>query len=262
FWDGVNFNRGANPPREKWQKPPQKTEQESVVAYQTFESYIRYIRGFADVRFITAREAAELYRDRAQGRRFEPEELKAIAAAVGDEAMFQRRGDHCLSAAEVFWLLNQFIAGQGEKKASGSITLDRSPLGPAEAAVALENNATADWSQVVRTAADVADQMSRQGRVPTTVWLGSTGVPPESYLAAIASAAAKLLAGESAPEQVVFQPAKLAAAQYVSDDGPHLWGWVIFPPGFRAPRMMELAKRQSWTIKPAVLGQLEDRLRN
>jgi hypothetical protein len=43
----------------------------------------------------------------------------------------------------------------------------------------------------------------------------------------------------------------------VADDGPNLWGWVIFPPGFRAPAMMELAKRQAWTIKPAVLGRLE-----
>lgn len=75
---------------------------------------------------------------------------------------------------------------------------------------------------------------------------------------AIAEVASKLLEGEPAPEQLVFRPTKLAAAQYVSDDGPHLWGWVIFPPGFRAPRMMELAKRQAWTIKPAVLGTLDE----
>lgn len=258
FWDGVNFNRGANPPPEQWQPPPQKTEQESAVAYQTFESYIRFIRGFDDVRFITAREAAELYRDQAKGRRFEPDELKAIATAVGGETTFQRHRDYCLSAAEVFWLLNQFIADRSHKKAMGPLTLDRSPLGPAEAAVALENEVTADWSQVGRTAADVADLMSKQGRVPTTVWLGSTGVPPESYLVAIAGVATKLLAGEAVPDQVAFRPARLAAAQYVSDDGPHLWGWVIFPPGFRAPRMMELAKRQAWTIKPAVLGETKN----
>ncbi|HJT31033.1 MAG TPA: hypothetical protein VJ783_03125 [Pirellulales bacterium] len=258
FWDGVNFSGGANPPREKWQKPPQKTPQESAVAYQTFESYIRFIRGFDDVRFITAREAAELYRDRARGRRFTADELKQIAAGVGDDVTFQRRGDYCLSAAEVLWLLNQFVAGQSDKTAAAPVVLEQAPLGPVEAAVALEDEVTADWSQVVRTAADVADLMTKQGRVPTTVWLGSTGVPPESYLVAIAEVASKLLAGGSAPEQIVFRPAKLAAAKYVSDDGPHLWGWVIFPPGFRAPRMMELAKRQAWTIKPAVLGTLEE----
>ena len=39
----------------------------------------------------------------------------------------------------------------------------------------------------------------------------------------------------------------------MSADDPKLWGWVIFPPGFQAPAMMELAKRQAWTLKPAVL---------
>ena len=28
---------------------------------------------------------------------------------------------------------------------------------------------------------------------------------------------------------------------------------VIFPPGFGAPALMELAKKQAWTIKPAVM---------
>ena len=49
------------------------------------------------------------------------------------------------------------------------------------------------------------------------------------------------------------RPARLAVAAHVANDGPNLWGWVIFPRGFRAPAMMELAKRQAWTLKPAVL---------
>jgi hypothetical protein len=37
-------------------------------------------------------------------------------------------------------------------------------------------------------------------------------------------------------------------------DDPSLWTWVIFPPGFRAPEMMELARKQAWTLKPALLA--------
>jgi hypothetical protein len=55
------------------------------------------------------------------------------------------------------------------------------------------------------------------------------------------------------PEKVEVRPAKLAAAKYVSADRPGLWGWVIFSPGFKAPAMMDLARRQAWTLKPAVL---------
>jgi dipeptidyl aminopeptidase/acylaminoacyl peptidase len=79
-------------------------------------------------------------------------------------------------------------------------------------------------------------------------------VPPEAYLTALARIARKLLDGQAMPETIEIKPAKLSAAQYVSDDDPRkLWGWVIFPPGFRAPAMMQLAKRQAWTLKPALL---------
>jgi hypothetical protein len=44
---------------------------------------------------------------------------------------------------------------------------------------------------------------------------------------------------------------KLAAADYVADDSPELWDWVIFPHGFHAPKLMSLAKLQAWTLKPA-----------
>jgi len=108
---------------------------------------------------------------------------------------------------------------------------------------------TIDRGQFTRTAADVADHLTKNGRIPSTVWLGSTPIPPEAYLAVLA----RLIAADKPlPEQIEIAPATLAAAKYVADDGPNLWGWVIFPPNFRAPELMALAKRQAWTLKPAV----------
>lgn len=254
FWDGTNFARGANPPREGWRLPPQKTPEQSRIAYQTFEGYIRFICGFDDVEFITASQAAELYRDRAQGRRFSADELKAVAASVTDGTTFQRRGDYALSASEIFWLLNQYVAAAARGEPPESIELKRSPLGPARRSAPLEEKAVTDRSQFLRTAVDVADFLAREDRLPTTVWLGSRGVPPESYLAALAQAARRLLDGKPLEEAIELAPARLAAGEYAAPDGPKLWGWVIFPPGFRAPAMMELARLQTWTIKPALLG--------
>jgi hypothetical protein len=114
-----------------------------------------------------------------------------------------------------------------------------------------------DASQFARTAADVSDIIARHGRLPPTIWLGSLGISPESYLPALAREAGRLLDGKPLSEQIEFAQAKLAAADYVAEDGPNLWGWVIFPPGFRAPAMMELAKRQAWTIKPALLDRAD-----
>jgi hypothetical protein len=252
FWDGVNFRAGANPPRDKWKLPPAKTAEESAVAWRTFEGYIRFIRGFDDVRFITASEAARLYRDRARGRKFTADEIRAIASRVTSEVTFQQHDGLALSASETFALLNEFVARGGE---SEPLELNLSPFGPTEPRPALAGENKVDWSQFSRTASDVADFVRRQNRVPSTVWLGSTPVPPDSYLVALAEVATGLAEGRKPPESVTLKPARLAAADYVSNDRAGLWGWVIFPPGFRAPAMMELAKRQAWTLKPAILAE-------
>ncbi|HQU41939.1 MAG TPA: hypothetical protein PK867_03970 [Pirellulales bacterium] len=254
FWDGVNFRQGANPPRDEWKLPPQKSPAESALAWRNFEGYIRYVRGFNDVRFITASEAARLYRDQARDREFGPRDIKTIAQRVSREVSFQRHDGLTLAASEVFALLNQFVAESGGP-GQATLRLKTSPLGPTGPTPTLSGDLTVDWSQFSRTAKDVADYVERHDRVPNAVWLGSKSAPPESYLVALAGAAADLAGGGVPPESVVLKPAHLAAERYVADDGPQLWGWVIFPPGFRAPAMMELAKRQAWTIKPALLHE-------
>ena len=129
---------------------------------------------------------------------------------------------------------------------------------PSNAAPPLAEPVTTDWSQFTRTSIDAADFLRKQERIPTAVWLGSTPVPPEAYLVALARVVGDLADGKPAPKNVEVAPARLATAANVADDGPNLWGWIIFPRGFRAPAMMELAKRQAWTLKPALLDNSAD----
>src|SRR5262249_39554438 len=70
FWAGVNFRNGATPPREEWKLPPTKTPEESKAAYQVLEDYVRFMKRFPEVQFITASDAARLYRDRARERKY------------------------------------------------------------------------------------------------------------------------------------------------------------------------------------------------
>ncbi len=110
----------------------------------------------------------------------------------------------------------------------------------------------APWEQVARTVLDVQDDLDKTGRIPSAIWLGSQSVPPESYLVGIAQVAQSLMQKGQLPDTVTFAPARLAAADYVADDSPDLWDWVIFPHGFHAPKLMSLAKLQAWTLKPAL----------
>jgi hypothetical protein len=255
FWDGVNFSKGANPPREEWKLPPQKTEEESRIAYETFEGYIRFMKRFSDVQFVTASELAAIYRDTAHASRYPDVEIQRIAAQVKDEVGFQRHDDRTLAASEVFQLLNSWFHHRTAMNKVESLDLLDTPLGPTGQAPAMMEPVTTDLSQFTRTAADVHSYMYHHGRMPSAVWLGSKAVTPEAYLVALAELVRLRGAGTPLPEKIELKPAKLGAAKYVSDDDPKLWGWIIFPPGFRAPAMMDLARRQAWTIKPAVISK-------
>lgn len=253
FWDGVNFSAGANPPPEEWKLPPTKSPEESEKSFKNFEELVTYMKSFPRVEFVTASQALKLFPDRAQKHAFSTKELADIAKQVDAEVSFQVHDDYTLSASEVLALLARFVAAVARKTPSEPILLDGTPYGPSTSPVELKEKIQVPWSQFSRTVVDVADFVEKQSKVPDAVWLGSTAVPPESFLVALAQVTTTLVVKGEPPETVSVGPARLAAAQYVADDAPDLWGWVIFPKGFHAPQMMTLAKLQAWTLKPARL---------
>jgi len=177
---------------------------------------------------------------------------------VGEEVDFQRRGDYDLAPSEIFALLNPIVAAYGNEwgpvhpsaKPPSSIKFAGTPQGPTEPGPALETPLTTTWNQFARTAAWAQEYLSSHDRIPPTVFLGSTGVPPEAYYTALARVAGQLIEGK-VPESVEIRPAKYTIGARVADDSPKLFGW-LFAEGYHAPAMMALARRQAWTIKPAI----------
>jgi hypothetical protein len=110
-----------------------------------------------------------------------------------------------------------------------------------------------EWSQFSRTSVDISEFLERNRSIPNVVWFGSNAVTPESYLMALGGVARELASGRQPPHSIQILPAELAAARWVAKDSPSIWEWPIFPPGFHSAHLMELARLQAWTIKPAVL---------
>ena len=251
FWDAVNFRDGANPPPDQWKLPEMKTPEDTEKAFQYFEDLVHFLKSFPRVQFLTASGAAERFRDRAQMHVFSTEEVAAIAGQVDSDVTFQEGENFNLSASEVFYVINKYLressSGRGRSRCCWSAPLTVRLHHPS----ALTAKLVAPWGQVARTVLDVQDYLDKTGRIPSAIWLGSQSVPPESYLVAIAQATQTLMQKAQPPDTVTFAPARLAAADYVADDSPDLWNWVIFPHGFHAPKLMTLAKLQAWTLKPA-----------
>jgi hypothetical protein len=256
FWDGVNFRRGANPPRSEWKLPGVRPAAETEKAFSDFEEYVKFVKAQPGVRFVTANDLMKLYPDRALQRSFSRNEILALARAAQQEITFQKLDGFTLSAADAFALLNEAMLAYVEKNALPPDVKLTSLYGPARQfnlSAGKTKPASLTWPAFAAAVRDVSDFTRTQKRMPDAVWFGVDSLSPQDYLATLAAVIEELIATGKKPEQVKVREGKFTADQYVAEDSTRLWGWVIFPEGFQAPKIMGLARLQAWTLKPAIL---------
>ncbi|HSB60170.1 MAG TPA: hypothetical protein VLI67_00525, partial [Vicinamibacteria bacterium] len=260
FWDAVNFRRGANPPREEWKEPPQRPPEDTEAAYRRFERYLDFQLSLPGVRHVTASELPAIYGNRVQAE-------GADLATVGDVAGKVARADRLdvlrdprgrfVSAAEQFWLVVGLLARSIDEGRIPAKVEVGGVLGPSERPPTTEV-AALPWRAFRDALKDAFDEVSARRQVPSRVFAGVKRIAPADFLrAAAAVAEGAIAAGPGAPpalpEQVVIPSGTaLATERFVADDAPELFGgWIIHPEAFRAPRIVEMAKLQAWTLKPA-----------
>ena len=259
FWDAVNFRRGANPPREEWKQPPQRPREETEAAYQRFEKYLDYQLSLPGVRHVTAAELPAIYRNRIVEEGADPTTVKDVArtTARADALDVVRDGSgRVVSPAEQFSLIVGFLAHTvGERQLPSRVDVS-AVLGPSERPPVTEV-ADLPWRAFRDALLDAFDAVRARGQVPACVFAGAKRIAPADFLRAAASVALTV-AGSSGgqpvfPETVAIpKGTTLATERYVAGDTADLFGgWIIHPEGFRAPRIVELAKLQAWTLKPA-----------
>ena len=256
FWDGVNFRRGANPARAEWKMPGTRPAAETEQAFHDFGEYIRFIKAQPGVRFVTATELMTIYADKAMTRSFRQEDLLGFARSVQKEITFQRLDGYTLSAADVFGLLTDAMARFIERNELPSATKVMALDGPTRMytpSTGGTRSSSFRWSAFAQAVHDTSDYCRSSHRLPDEVWIGAESMSPADYLATLAVTLEELIASGKPPTDVIRREGHYTADRHVADDSPDLWSWVIFPEGFHAPRIMELARLQAWTLKPAVL---------
>lgn len=255
FWDGVNFRGGANPSRADWKMPGTRPAAETEQAFHDFEQYIRFIKAQPGVRFVTATELKAIYRDAAMTRSFRQPELTRFARFVQKDITFQRLDGYTLSAADVFGVLTEATAAFIERNEWPSATKVTALDGPARAYAPPAGGTRSPsfrWTAFAQAVRDTADFCRTSHRLPDEVWIGAESLSPADYLATLARTFEDLVASGKPPAEVMRRDGHYTADRHVAEDSPDLWGWLIFPEGFHAPHIMELARLQAWTLKPAV----------
>ena len=260
FWDGVNFSRGANPARKDWKLPPMRTKEETEKAFRDFEEYAKFIKAQSGVRYVTANELGELYKDEAASHAFTITEARILAEQVQKEITFQKVDDCLLSSADTFLLLTDSVLNLLDKREKSIRWKWMALNGPATAfkpSSGTPRREKVEMESFIAAIRDVASFVHTQKRVPSEVWIGANNISPADYLATVGAifepALSYALGGTNLPDQIILRKGNFTADSYVANDDPKIFNWVIHLEGFHAPKLMELAKLQAWTLKPAVM---------
>jgi hypothetical protein len=260
FWDGVNFSRGRNPPREQWKAPPQRPAAETDAAFARFARYIDHIRSIAGVRFVTASDLPALYPDLVRTEGVTQAELGEVAQRIlagGAKGLdFQIVGNQAFSVADQFELLTLAVGGLIDGHPPGFPLIAKGCFGPDSAPPASPGAPPPSWPAFRDATLAVREFVRNEQRIPARVFIGVDAAPPLEFLVALAGAYDSYRQHGSFPptEGVRWGTAgELLPARHIALDTPDLFGgWVIHREGFRAPKLLEVARLQAWTLKPAL----------
>jgi hypothetical protein len=261
FWDGVNFSRGANPPRPQWRKPAQRPAEETESAFRRFEAYVDHIRSLAGVRFVTADQLPKIYPDLVREQGVTPADIADLARRIvssAGEVNYITVEKISYSPADQFELCVRALSSASNAKGERELIKVTPLLGPDVLPPATECSQIT-WADFETAVLDAREFIQYHAQVPSRVFAGVAKIAPADFLISMANVLAD-------PENNIRkagivkipQGTQVATESLVAKDAPRLFGgWVIHRENFQAAKILELGRLQAWTLKPAYRSQAE-----
>lgn len=238
FWDAVNFSGGRNPPPEQWAKPKFRPEGHMRMYLERVGEFIDYTLTKPNVSYASTDDIVGL--ERSSVRALADEEVLSLARRTGDELSYVAEGDRNLSASELFWAFRQYALG-----------LEPMP----ELVYGPEKDAPGDPPRELRVGdllAALREPMPAvcgYKQLPDAFRVGDTRIDPATMTCTLAAIIREGL-GEN--DVVSTVRGRLAAVRHSADDGEWARYWCIFPENLQVTNIVEMARLQTWTIKPAL----------
>jgi hypothetical protein len=224
FWDGVNFSKGANPERSAWAKPRRRTEAESERTYGVLRRFVQHMKQRPGVRFAGADDLLRLYEGPVAGQ----VDKSAAAAQLSRGIVFSDAGSPAEMLMALLDVPPQVVDGP---IAAGRTTYAKPTISEAAFRTAKQ---------------DAAAFIARFQRLPNEVFVGAETLSLTDFAATLATSY-----GKSGDVPVVRGQTEFD--RYFATDGKRSYNWVIHPEGFDGSPLLELARLQGWTLKPARL---------
>lgn len=212
---------------------------------------LQYVIDHPDLEPCTYESVAERFEE-PPGGTVDRSTLIAVAKhAARGELRAAELGGTSFSVADQFGVLNHAVAHADNRTLPGTAPLRRL-LGPTGDAAGNADPFAASPASVIQAALDVERDLHRH--VPATIPVGPHHAKPGTFLQGLAQLVASTAAG-TPTDPIPFDPAPPLPAEAELEGLRDLtWHnrWDIFPPDFTGATLQRHAKRQTWTIRPAV----------
>ena len=222
FWDAVNFLQGRYTAPGEYKLPQRRTTESAERAYRTIFEFVRHIQANPNVRVVTARQMPLLFQDPVQR-----------ASAADSRRQFQT----AIDIQGPYSAADQLLAllGMEPRYVDGPVARGQTAVAGASLSRALFDRAKLDAIGYIET----------HKRLPHSVWAGSERLSLPDFAAT--------LAGDDGGPAVPLRQGRTAFERHIAADTDKNYTWVIHPAGFTAPELLEQARLQAWTLKPALL---------
>jgi len=235
FWDLVNFSGGANPPRSAWKPAPRLDGSRFPIIQNNFHRLCESVRSDPRLEIVGWGDLI---------RRYDGQRAFASHAEVLD--MAQRLADErrvlftdFFTAGEVLLLLCRAASDSQPRYPRPTVygPLTTPPITPTPAW---------DASDIAAAAPDLL-RAAETGFLPPSIGVARQMVGIGTYAVALAEA---LLGGHkvSGPADAPYPPEAEAVAREAARMIPD---WLIHPAGMDLTLLLEQARLQCWTLKPA-----------
>jgi hypothetical protein len=228
FWDAVNFADGAVRDRKDWVMPKRRSHEEAERCFAILTAYAKHAQKTPGVQFIAADDLLRIYAnpipppvDKLTLARHVKESINYLSTASGD-----------LSAADI--LLE--LLGLPARYVDGPVSAETTTYTPDTIPDFLFDASVRDVRSFIET----------NNRLPNEVFLGPQTLSLGDFTATLAE---HLLS--AGPIRVVH--GKLGFEQYVSTNAEGSFRWPIHPKNFAPRALLDVARLQAWTLKPARL---------
>jgi hypothetical protein len=231
YWDAVNFPNGMTRERDRWVQPKRRSAEDTEHCYQVLRSYVEHAKQTPGVQFVTAEDLLRIYSAPSAPK----VDVGTLARHFRQGVKFLSVDSGDLSAADILLQLLGLPSQYVDGPTRSGVTTYKDPVIPT--------------SIFKRAFEDAKSFITRNHRLPNEVFLGSQALSLTDFAATLAG---QVLS----PGPIKLVQGRLDFEPFFSHDPRGSFKWPIDREDFAAPELLELARLQCWTMKPArLVGQ-------